>query len=82
MDELFITEVSGISFVIDKAGQKAWFMDEYGKVRYQEVKAGKCKESVSAIQRKTDNRRKPEVQARITQIWEMLHQSDIRVYSY
>lgn len=82
MDELFKADVNGVSFIIDKAGQKAWFMDEYGKVRYQAVKSGMCTKSVSAIQRKTDTRRKPEVQERITKIWEMLHQSDILVYTY
>jgi hypothetical protein len=82
MDNLFIADINGVSFICDELTQRAWFRDENGKVRYQEVRDGKCKESVSAIQRKTDNRRKPEVQERITQIWDRLHQSDILVYTY
>lgn len=65
------------TFILDFDTQRAWFRDMNGKVRYQEVVDGKCKESVSAAQRKTDKRRKPEVQERITAIWDMLHQPGV-----
>lgn len=79
MDDLFIAEISEITFVCDKSTQRAWFRDMNGKVRYQEVRDGKCKESVSAVQRKTDTRRKADVQERITAIWDMLHEPGVKL---
>lgn len=65
------------TFILDFDTQKAWFRDMNGKVRYLAIVDGKAKESVSAPQRKTDKRRDPEVQERITQIWDMLHQPGV-----
>lgn len=81
MDTLEIREISGTTFICDKTSQKAWFRDKNGKVRYQAVKAGKCANDASAVQRKTDKRRKPEDQDRITQIWAMLHEPDVKLHN-
>ena len=77
--DLVIAEISGTTFICDKATQRAWFRDKNGKVRYQEVRDGKCTNDASAVQRKTDNRRKPDIQARITAIWSMLHEPGVKL---
>lgn len=81
MDTLEIREISGTTFICDKTTQRAWFRDMNGKVRYQEVQGGKCKKDASAVQRKTDNRRKPEVQERIATIWDMLHEEGVKLHT-
>jgi len=77
--DLVIAEISGTTFICDKATQRAWFRDKNGKVRYQEVRDGKCTNDASAVQRKTDKRRKPDIQDRITQIWAMLHEPGVKL---
>lgn len=78
MDNLLVREISGVTFICDELTQRAWFRDVDGKVRYQEVRDGKCKMRASGVQRKTDKRRNPDVQERITQIWAMLHEPGVK----
>lgn len=79
--ELVVAEISGTTFICDKLTQKAWFRDVNGNVRYQAVKNGKCTNDASAVQRKTDKRRKPDIQERITAIWAMLHEPDVKLHN-
>lgn len=72
--DLVEKDIRDVTFVLDYSTQRAYFVDFNGKVRYQEVKDGRCKPTVSGVQRKTDKRRKPDVQARIDRIYAMLLQ--------
>lgn len=79
--ELVIRDIRGTTFICDKVTQKAWFRDASGKVRYQAIKDGKCTKSVSGVQRKTDSRRKADIQERITAIWALLHEPGVKLHN-
>ncbi len=72
--DLVEKDINGTTFVLDYSTQRAYFVDFNGKVRYQQVKDGRCTSTVSGIVRKTDKRRKPAIQARIQRIYAMLQQ--------
>jgi hypothetical protein len=80
MMDLLKADIGGTTFICDKETQKAWFRDASGKVRYQAIKDGKCTKSVSGVQRKTDSRRKADIQERITAIWAMLHEAGVKLH--
>lgn len=83
MTDLVVRDISGptgtFTAICDFSSQRAWFRDNRGKVRYWEIKDGKVKSDCSAIQRKTDKRRKPDIQDKITQIWAMLHEPGVKL---
>jgi hypothetical protein len=72
--DLVEKDIQGVTFVLDYSTQRAYFVDFNGKVRFQAVKDGKCTPTVSGIVRKTDKRRKPDIQARMNRIYDMLRQ--------